>query len=239
MWLTLSRAPRSEIEAAVAYDREAVRQRGLDAITNFELNEYVPCCNPSATHRRDLHRCPRYADVLAECLPGNMQVSASISAAIRASATASARSSGAMGPAVTVEPSPEAIGAVQAVFALAPQLLADSELEGGASLAPFTSASHAFAAAAAAATAGPAHHAPAPAKRQRLTLAAARAEQLVLQEAAMQRAASAQATAVMQQQFGSMVEVVMQPAEPAMTDVCGHKPQTPQQMVPRRTSAPY
>jgi len=32
---------------------------------------------------------------------------------------------------------------------------------------------------------------------------------------------------------------VMQPAEPAMTDVCGHKPQTPQQMVPRRTSAPY
>ena len=168
-----------------------------------------------------------------------MQVSASISAAIRASATASARSSGAMGPAVTVEPSPEAIGAVQAVFALAPQLLADSELEGGAALAPFTSASPALAAAAAA-TAGAAHHAPAPAKRQRLTPAPARADQLVLQEASMQRVASAQATAAMQQQFSSMVEVVMQPGEPATTDVvCGHKPQTPQQMVPRRTSAPY
>lgn len=31
----------SEVEAAIAYDREAVRQRGLDAITNFELSECV------------------------------------------------------------------------------------------------------------------------------------------------------------------------------------------------------
>lgn len=31
----------SEVEAAVAYDREAVRQKGLDACTNFELSRCV------------------------------------------------------------------------------------------------------------------------------------------------------------------------------------------------------
>ena len=31
----------SEIEAAIAYDREAVRQKGLDACTNFEISSYA------------------------------------------------------------------------------------------------------------------------------------------------------------------------------------------------------
>ena len=32
---------KEEIEAATAYDREAVKRRGIHAITNFDLAEYV------------------------------------------------------------------------------------------------------------------------------------------------------------------------------------------------------
>jgi hypothetical protein len=31
----------TEVEAAVAYDAESVQRRGLEAITNFALNEYT------------------------------------------------------------------------------------------------------------------------------------------------------------------------------------------------------
>ena len=73
-----------------------------------------------------------YADILAECLPGS-----DVSAAIR-SATASMASGGpgAAGPAVSVEPSAEALAAVQAVFARAPQLVANASADDLVSGAP-------------------------------------------------------------------------------------------------------
>lgn len=94
----------TEVEAAIAYDREAVRQRGLQAVTNFELNGY--------------------ADILAECLPGS-----DINTVVQSAAGPLGTGAGAMpahGPAVSAEPSAEAIAAVQAVFARAPQLLAEA-----------------------------------------------------------------------------------------------------------------
>lgn len=80
----------TEVEAAIAYDREAVRQRGLDAVTNFQLTDY--------------------ADILGGCI----ELLAS-----------GANSTPGHGPAMSVEPSSEAIAAVQAVFARVPQLLID------------------------------------------------------------------------------------------------------------------
>lgn len=40
---------KEEVEAAIAYDKEAVRRRGIHAITNFDLSEYIDllgtfCC---------------------------------------------------------------------------------------------------------------------------------------------------------------------------------------------------
>ena len=32
---------KEEVEAAIAYDKEAVRRRGIHAITNFDLSEYI------------------------------------------------------------------------------------------------------------------------------------------------------------------------------------------------------
>ena len=32
---------KEEVEAAIAYDKEAVRRRGIHAITNFDLAEYI------------------------------------------------------------------------------------------------------------------------------------------------------------------------------------------------------
>lgn len=32
---------KDEIEAAIAYDKEAVRRRGIHAVTNFDLAEYI------------------------------------------------------------------------------------------------------------------------------------------------------------------------------------------------------
>ena len=42
----------TEEDAAVAYDAEAVRQKGFDAVTNFDLAEYA---DELAAHRKRLH----------------------------------------------------------------------------------------------------------------------------------------------------------------------------------------
>jgi hypothetical protein len=36
----------SEIEAAMAYDSEAVRSRGLKAVTNFDMTQYLELLSP-------------------------------------------------------------------------------------------------------------------------------------------------------------------------------------------------
>lgn len=32
---------KDEIQAAIAYDKEAVKRRGIHAVTNFDLSEYI------------------------------------------------------------------------------------------------------------------------------------------------------------------------------------------------------
>lgn len=38
---------KTEEEAAIAYDREAVRVRGLQALTNFDLGRYLDLMSPA------------------------------------------------------------------------------------------------------------------------------------------------------------------------------------------------
>ena len=123
--------------AAIAYDREAVRQKGLDACTNFELSSY--------------------ADVLAQRI--NDADGASHDGAARAGPASFPSASGSdcaaaslsqprlPGPAVTIEPSAEAVQAVQALFARQPEMVLDAAVpaavhEPAAAAAPSAGLTH-------------------------------------------------------------------------------------------------
>lgn len=82
----------SEIEAAVAYDREAVRQKGASAVTNFDISTYASDIAACATGE---------ASVGLPLLPSSLAMP---------------------GPAVAVEPSAEAVACISSFFARAPFL---------------------------------------------------------------------------------------------------------------------
>ena len=136
----------SEDLAAVAYDEEAVRQRGLDAVTNFNINEYAEIL-------AEYHSQAWVPSASAATLPlpvdhtagGGMMAAAAASGgaadsswfadthdtyraagsseeALSMAAAVRGRPQPTAGPAVAVEPSTAAVHAVQAFFALAPSL---------------------------------------------------------------------------------------------------------------------
>jgi AP2-like factor (euAP2 lineage) len=104
-----------EEEAAVAYDTEAVRQKGFDAVTNFDLSEYADVLAEHHALRRARrtlsHPIPEPDDPNA---PASLPA-ASIKQRLKA---ASESSFGGMreGPAAEREPRGEAIDAVRAFF---------------------------------------------------------------------------------------------------------------------------
>ena len=171
-----------------------------------------------------------YADVLAQSLP-EMQDGGSNSAALRAANAPSASLLSAdggedrvrlPGPAITVEPSAEAVAAVQALFARQPQLMADA----GAA-AEFDVFS--------------------PAGGVLLLRAASRVPQ---QSDARMRTGGAAPKRARREGGGAGGEALVLAAAPppsaaaepapaaALCAEAAH-PSTPQQAIPRRTSAPY
>ena len=182
--------------------------------------------------------------MLADCLP--VQDGASISAALRAATTpsasavsadssdAAAASAGQLrlpGPAIAVEPSAEAVAAVQALFARQPQLVAQAGMQATPGAAPWLRQEACVAPGACVAlhaphvTDTPACAAAMPAKRARLDTGAHDIESGSAAEAALFAPPSSAAGAAAAVPQGA----------PEATAL----PSTPQQAVPRRTSAPY
>jgi len=128
----------SEEEAAIAYDREAVRQKGLSASTNFEISSYADI----------LEQRINDADVASHNGAGRAGPAALPTASGSDCAAASLSQPRLPGPAVTIEPSAEAVHAVQALFARQPEMvvLDASELravpEPAAAAAPSVGAPH-------------------------------------------------------------------------------------------------
>ena len=122
----------SHPRAAVAYDKECVRMKGLEAVTNYDLAECEShslwdALRPLTPSR---HALSSDADVLSECLPGS---ASEIAGMAHAAAAASRSGTAALpGPAVSIEPSAEAMAIVAAVFARAPSLDAPAAAAAGA-----------------------------------------------------------------------------------------------------------